>query len=383
MREQRIHLLFISLFLAGTLLLFLMAHRETGRVSDMENRYFEDPPQWREDDGSLNPAFFSDFDDWISDNIRMRSVMVSLNARLQYHLFHRITKEDERANAEGELFYVRDEDIKSMQRADLLSREDLRRFTQDLQFLQEELHREGATLYYMLCPGKPTVYPERILQGVRQTGEITVTEQVGEAVLKETDVPWIPVYETLMEYRNERNLYYRILDPAHWNEEGIFLGHRCLIDTIREDFPEIEAVNRGDYEFTQEEVYRNIYGLTYPIPEQDVHVTRSVTNAREISLADADPALEELLTVREHTHYLVNEKAGNDRKILFVGDSYQRMYLKNLAAEHFAETLSVDSFNYDRILEIVRLYHPDIVILENVDTENAMTLLRLNLNAER
>ena len=375
MRIRIINLTFIILFLTGTLTLFLFARRQHGRVSAMENRYYANPPRWQREDGTWNDRFFLDFDDWISDNIRLRTVMVEQNAYIQHTLFGRITKRDERANAEGELFYVTEADIRSFQHTDLLTDEERSQFERGLQRLNNDLEKQGTKLYYMLCYGKQTIYPERFVEGVQQVNTVSVSEQIKEAVLTGTTVPWVPVDEVLIKEHDRTNLYYRVLDPAHWNEIGSFLGFHSLIETIRQDFPQVTEIVLDDYTYTEKESFREIYGMVYPVPEVEPVVSLDNPKAEEVQLETFDGTLYDRMNYNEHTHFFINPQAGNELKILIIGDSYQRMDIKNYVAEHFAQTLSVDSTNIYLAREIAAIYQPDILVIENVNSDTAIRLL--------
>ena len=74
------------------------------------------------------------------------------------------------------------------------------------------------------------------------------------------------------------------------------------------------------------------------------------------------------LVYKEHTHYYENNQIDSDLKILVVGDSFIRMFLKDDIAEGFSETLSIDWMNLPLLDKIVQDFQPDIVVLESTES---------------
>ena len=63
-----------------------------------------------------------------------------------------------------------------------------------------------------------------------------------------------------------------------------------------------------------------------------------------------------------------NNQIDSDLKILLVGDSFIRMFLKGDIAEGFSETLSIDWVNLPILYKIVQDFQPDIVVLESTES---------------
>lgn len=82
------------LFMMMIFLPYLFAHRVgEQRVSETENRMLSSYPSLVID-GKWNPFFPKEFETWLQDNLRGRTVMVELFSTLQYNLFDRVVKSD-------------------------------------------------------------------------------------------------------------------------------------------------------------------------------------------------------------------------------------------------------------------------------------------------
>lgn len=138
------------------------------------------------------------------------------------------------------------------------------------------------------------------------------------------------------------------------------------MEEIGKDFGQIRSLQETDYFITEEESSVELYGFEYPYSELcPVYKVRD-PQAKEIT--EQTQERWEFLHYREHTHDYVNEGCENDLRILLVGDSFVRMFLKDDIAEGFRETLSIDWLNIPILDQVVEEYQPDIVVLESTQS---------------
>ncbi len=360
--------IFILVFILALAVPFALAHREEGRVSDMENRTLAGLPHLRDEEGKWNIGYPGDFDAWINDNIRFRGVLVKLNSSLQYRLFGRVMKESMREGKEGHLYYVDEAKVREYQHLNLLSEDELDRYTKSMKGLKDYLEERGISFYYMQCYEKDAVYPEYFVDGVNQFGEISRARQIVNALEQEAGIVVAPVYEELLSHKGEELLYFKVSDPAHWNEYGAHLGYEALMRTVQEDYPALRYMTEEDYHISRFTDKASLYGFTYPYPEDSLRFEIKNPQAVEMDLDGFDP--EGVVRYREYGHYFINEACENDWKILVLGDSYIRQFLKEHIAEGFRETLSIDMINLPNLDKTLEIYDPDIVVFES--SENGL-----------
>lgn len=110
----------------------------------------------------------------------------------------------------------------------------------------------------------------------------------------------------------------------------------------------------------------DLYGYEYPMVEKCPVYRIKEQKAAEIT--EATKERWDFLHCKEHTHDYENPSCGNDLKILLIGDSFIRMFLKDDIAESFSATLSIDWLNIPILDEVVDEYQPDIVVLESAQS---------------
>lgn len=375
MTKKFIDKIFIGIFVLILFLPFLLAHREDGRISDMENRRLASVPHFVNNEGEINLSFPDDFDAWINDNARFRTVLMKINATVQYRFFGKIVKDSLREGKEGHLYYT-DSRVQDYQHMNLLSQEELKNYTDAMQRLNCYLEKRGISFYYMQCFEKHSIYPEYYVDGANQFGNISRANQIVEALKQQSDVIVIPIYQELMERKNEGLLYFRASDPAHWNEYGAHIGYEMMFDTIQKKFPKVHPLQESDYVITWVEEDVSIYGFEYPYKERGPRYKVRNPHAVELNLDEFDA--EKVIRYREYGHYYINEDASNDLKILLIGDSYIRQFLKGHIAEGFAETLSIDWVNLTNLDKVLEIYHPNIIVFENAEISLNHTISLIN-----
>lgn len=364
--KQKINLVFIVLFMMVITLPYLFAHRDVqGRVSDMENRTLQGYPSLVSEDGKINKEYTSQFENWLNDNLRGRSVLVEANAAMQYSLFQNIVKTDILQGKDGWLFANDLEQIVEYQRSNLMTEEELAFYTSQLQRLSDYLKERDISFYYMQCYAKETIYPDKYNGGVLQIENVSRTERVIKSLEQETDIHVIDTKRSLDEQSLRQDTYFQYADLVHWNEAGAYLGYQALMNEIHEEYQDVAALGEADYQIEESEQITSIYGFEYPYREICPIYKIGEPKAFEITEDTRDDW--NWLHYKEYTHVYCNDDSDNDKKILVLGDSYIRMFLKDDIAESFSETLSIDRSNIPLIDKIVEEYQPDIVVLECVD----------------
>lgn len=364
--RRKINLIFIIIFSMIIFLPYLFAHRDReGRASDMENRMLSAYPSFRLEDGTLNRNYPGEFEDWLNDNLRGRTLLVRANSELQYRLFGRIVKSDTMEGA-PQWFFVNDADmIAEYQRLNLLSGEELDAYAEQMQGISDYLREKRIAFYYYQCFSKEEIYPEKYVEGINRLGAVSKADQIIGILQEKTDVKQILTKDYLTEHRDE-NIYYQFFDILHWNEKGSYYGYRLLMEELCKDFGNLPVLQEEDFAIREQESVTSLYGFAYPYVEYCPIYELKEPHAVEITEQTRDRW--SFLHYVEHTHDFVNESCDNDLRILLVGDSFFRMFLKDQVAESFGETLSIDWLNIPILDKVVEEYQPDIVVLESAQS---------------
>lgn len=353
--------MYVVVFVAVLFVPFLLAHREENRVAESENRYYANVPKFLDEEGKFNQNYIEDFEEWINDNARFRSLFREIKVSVLYNLFGYLDLENVGIGTNGDLYANAAGDVDTVQGRNLLSNEELEAYESALYKLQKRLSDGGIDFFYMQCYDKITVLSEFYPQGAVQYQTNYIGEHTEKYIEEKGRINNVPLYEMLKECAKENNIYYRYEDWCHWNDAGMYLGYEKLMKEICERYPQIKYLKLEDYNIEYRYDYRDVYGFQYPLEEKAPVYGIKQKNAKE-----AETVLKDKMNIKSHTHYYVNPKG--QKRVLSINDSFIRMGMKNHLAESFQEYLSVDLSNLSNLEWILDEYQPDIVLLECLET---------------
>ncbi len=355
-----------KLFAAGFLLLItvplLTTSLRKNMVSDAERRVLAQFPELYCEDGSRNGNFNAEFETWFGDHVGLRSHMVVTNARIQYYLFRVLANNSNMyLGPEGEFNYATADMLVDYQHLNLKTEETLDRLAEGFRYADEYLKEKGIQMYYFQCWDKHSVYPEYFPDTVIQYGEKSKTDQIVETLTERTDVCVISSKEKLTEGKAEWETYSRWGDSTHWTQRGAYIGYCMLMD-------ELNKRNDGRYRVLREQDYN--------ISVRDMGVTlfggihkKCMLEQFEIRNPQAYLTNEKLTLLREDERhrFFTNDNAGNDTRVLILGDSYFDSFILDDLAESFYETLIIWGDYADEFEAMIEEYAPDILIVENAE----------------
>jgi hypothetical protein len=333
-----------------------------GAISEAEKRILASFPSIRSEDGSLNLNFNNEFETWINDNIGLRSEMVIANAQMQYSIFHVLSNNsDMYLGPNGEFNYATDEILKDYQHLDLKTDEELADIAGGFQYAYDYLYEKGIQLYYFQCWDKQSIYPEQFPETVLQNGTISKTDQIVETLSTETEVNVISPKKELIAAKANYNTYSTFGDATHWTQRGAYIGYLELMKSINNNNENIfKTLNEADYDITITDQGSYLFG--------GIHETCMLENfqLKQENAVLTPEKLSFLSEEKSHSFY-TNEQAGNNTRVLIIGDSYVNSFILDDLAESFYETIMIWGDYASDFEEIINVYRPDIVIIENAE----------------
>ena len=353
--------MYVAVFVLVLFIPFLLAHREDNRVAEDENRYYANVPKLWKEDGGINPEYVQDFEAWINDNARFRSLFREIKVTILYKVFNYLELEDAEVGTNLELYGTNDNEINTMQGRNLLSDQELNDYEENLYQLQSWLGERDIDFYYMQCYHKITVLDEGYPKGLVRYDTEYIGENTENYILQKDRVNMVPLHDTMEAAAKEQNLYFRYTDWCHWNDAGMYLGYKELMEKISEKHPGAKGLAIEDYNLKPVSAYRDVYGFTYPMEE-----TYEIYEIKEKHAKKEQTDLYDRLYTKNWTNYFVNP--DREERVLVINDSFVDMGMKHHIAECFNECMTMELTNLLNIGWLVEEYKPDVVVLECVET---------------
>lgn len=360
---------FVIVFLAVLFVPLLFTTWESGGVSQNENRNLAKLPKLIAD-GEYNSSFTKDFEAWFRDHMGFRQDLINANKQLQSNVFNRsLTTSDWKTGKTGDSIYATNNIIRDYAHVNLRSEEAIEEIGNSYQLVSDWLEAEGISFYYVQCVDKHTIYPERFLASIKQIGDISKTDQVISYLQELTSVNTIYFKEPLARAKPQYDVFSHWGDPTHWTPRGAYISYKYMMERINRDLSEpLKVLTEKDYEISTQ-VRNGPNGQT----ETEERFQIRNPKAKQVNAL----AMEKWAEDERHSVWK-NPEAGNNKRLLLMGDSYFNSYLIDDIAESFGEVWLIWGNYTEDLPEIVELYKPDMVIYEcaeRVDRSDAICAL--------
>jgi alginate O-acetyltransferase complex protein AlgJ len=244
------------------------------------------------------------------------------------------------------------------------------------------LSQLGVKSFTMIVPDRFQIYRDMLPQWVTCSENKTTAYFIDQAKKKRLNV----IYPRDALADKKISAYFRT--DSHWNYRGAYIGFRQLMAAINSEYPDELLVTKEIAEFGKGAVRSGdlVKFLKYTAESPDYEYTfKPEWNFSEILKCEYDQETQTKSTcvqrdnggtiVNEKTYSTYNEHAWNNKKMLFIGDSFGEGDSK-LFQQTFKETIQV---HHSRLSDavfrnILSRERPDYVIYQIVerDVESAM-----------
>ena len=194
-------------------------------TSASEKRELSAFPEPLTADGSLNTAFFTEFDAWFSDHMGGRSYLVQAQTVMKEKLFMESAESSVILGKNGWLFYEKTGD--DYCNVHLLSERNAENVAHSLLMVQQYCDAQGAEFVFTVAPNKNTIYtdnmPARYIKVQGKSNLVVLTEALSRKGVHYADLK--------NAFINEPKVLYQARD-SHWTYEGGMLAYRTIIGNL-------------------------------------------------------------------------------------------------------------------------------------------------------
>lgn len=195
--------------------------------------------------------FANEYESYFNDTMPFRSVLISLNKKINYFAFHESTSNSVILGKDGWLFFA--DTLADYQRYNLYTDEELDNIKNNVLNTKAYFDERGIEFIIFIGPNKSSIYGDYMPDRYEVNESSSRTEQVVAYLRENTDVAIFYPKDDLLEARNKYpslNLYLKL--DTHWNYMGGYFGTQGLLKYLGadiEDFSKIsyEAVSEPDF----------------------------------------------------------------------------------------------------------------------------------------
>lgn len=318
-----------------------MNYSSADQISNSENRKLSNLPKLNLKD----PIYYmNEYERYFNDNFGFRTNLITWNNYLSVMLINESPVLSVVMGLKGWLFFA--EGLADEDKRPPYTPDNLRTISTTLEQQTKYLNNKGITLITVIVPSKHTIYPE-MLPFYLQNHAINPRMSQRLSILKQfKDVQIINLVPSLLAKKSENNLYYKT--DTHWNNYGSFVAYEELMKVIKVKFPQIEILNKKDFDITIKSYYEGdlLKILRVPFRFSDEEVVFTLKN---------ESKSKKLLKEREIPKVLISHDSFFDPQYPW-GTT-------NFLANHFSKVIhSSSGLDFDR--DLIEKEMPNVVILE-------------------
>lgn len=352
---KKINIIYIFIFSVMISLPLIFTDFTGGNVAEGENRMLASFPSIVGEDGRYNSEFINQFESWYGDNVGFRKEFISLSGAIQKQLFHNILWSDMKYGENNQIYYVTDSIIVDYQHLNLLSKKQREQLVSSMQMANDYMKEKGIDFYYLQCLDKQTIYPEDFIAGVNQKGEVSRVDQIIDLLKEKTDVQVIDLRQPLKQESKVNRVFDVQGDASHWSQYGAFYSY-LLEELELQKQHSFRVIGVDEVTITKDDTNLDC-GISVSLKEE-------YGEGADLSVM-GDWYPQNSIAFR-YTNDYVKQNYG-DTKVLLYGDSYTYEYLLQYYKESFSEVWFLESGHISTLDDVLKMYDPDIVILENAE----------------
>lgn len=235
-------------------------------------------------------------------------------------------------------------------------------FAASVRSLADYCQNRGIPFLYVITPEKTRVYPEYIPDTVTPPDQ---GEKTLKRYLDHYGVRYIDQADALIRAKDQGiQVYNRVYDSGHWNDEGAFVGTQAVIEALQHLGVNVDALDKDDYELTSLNVTSLNTG-NYPIDDWIPQLTYKGAGGA----VNHEGWASALMTDSQYhdNHWYTCEKSADKPRLLMFQGSYYNVYGKGLQNQ-FSQTLQIHAYhNLQRFAYYVNVFKPDVVVFESAD----------------
>jgi len=302
----------------------------------------------------------------ITNDFRWRRNLIAMYSSFRLNVGDRVY-DDMIVGKKGWLFYTGDGSIDDYQKTKIFRVKRLADLQKELDRLNSDLEKKGATLLVVIPPNKSTIYSQYMPVEIPVLGRKSQLDQFIEYMNLHGDTFILDLRKTLMDGSRFQPLYYKT--DTHWNDIGAYYGYKEIMHVLALKYSSLRPHPITDYKY-----------VVKPDSVRDIPLLLGLSNYKEedramvpnfkIQLEEVKKALPDGRYIRTITN--VDKQLP---RLLVFGDSFYSS-LSQFIEPHFSRVETIP-FTYENgvwSLDWIQRENPDIVIIEIVERYIDVTL---------
>jgi alginate O-acetyltransferase complex protein AlgJ len=302
------------------------------------------------------------WDAYLTDNFPPRAYMIS---RLNYarYLLGYSGASKIVVGKDGWLFYDDGAHLSHFAGVSTLSEAEVKSWAEGFRQRVDYLHGMGIQFYMIIGPEGQGMYPEHVPSWMPNPPATTEVDEISNLMAQTGDGRFVDPRPALSAEKARLPLYDEF--DTHWTGYGSYIGYRALMTRISKDLPDLQPYPESHFDSIAHVGETGNMGMAEMLGIGDfVHRER-------LSYADSNwqshVKTTYLARKRDWTApHIIDTQSKSGKTLLLMRDSFATELIPLLSA-NFSRIIIVhvqDGFFRD---DLIKQYHPDVVVLEVIE----------------
>jgi alginate O-acetyltransferase complex protein AlgJ len=182
----------------------------------------------------------------ISENYLWKKSLIKAYANFRYRIGDRVFANSIVGN-EDWLYFSGDLSISNYQKTPEFNWGNIRRLTEMLNKIHNQIRAYGGELIVVIPPDKSTIYPQYMPSGIEVIGQVSNLDTLLEYANKNSEVQILDLRPVFSEASRSEEIYYKT--DTHWNCIGAFYASNEILSRISATYTEVQPYALNDFAF--------------------------------------------------------------------------------------------------------------------------------------
>jgi len=156
-----------------------------------------------------------------------------LRMKIGDHVFNNVL-----VGKDGWLQFTGNNNLDDYQNALNFSAAELQAVAATIQACHEYAREHNMTFLIVVPPNKASIYPDKMPEQIQPISRVARIDQLNNYLRKHNIPEVLDLRPALREARQQQDVYYKL--GTHWNEYGAYIAYDAIINTLSQDYPELE-----------------------------------------------------------------------------------------------------------------------------------------------
>lgn len=311
-----------------------------------ENKAMAPAPKLMTEDGTVNRAFFQDFERYFNEHIALRNPLVSADAKIQTTLFQESNVSGVISGTDGWLYYS--STLDDYLGLNLMTERELYNLAHNFSVVQDYVEDRDMDFVLTIPPNKNTLYGENMPYYKASVVNTDHNAVLLSPYLFQLGVNYLDLF-TMFESQDE-TLYLK--RDSHWNNKGACMAYNGIMDALAIPYEDYSAAEPALVKNENGDLNKMLYSFYGPLEENyDYALPQDYVYANEVKSVEDG--------------WIITENENQTGKLLMFRDSFGNTLIPFFSNAFGAAYYSKGEPN---MLETyVELYDPDCVVIQKVE----------------